>query len=66
MKNLSEIEAAIRELPRVEARKRYCWLNQYLDDAWDRQMQTDLTTGKLNNFIAKVESDIAANNKKFL
>ncbi len=66
MKNLSEIEAAIKELPTVEARKLASWLNQYLDDAWDRQMQTDLATGKLDNFIAKVESDIAANRAKDL
>ena len=66
MKTLSEIEAAIKELPTVEARKLASWLNKYLDDAWDRQMQTDLTTGKLDKFIAKVESDIEANRVKDL
>ena len=66
MKNLSEIEAAIKELSTVEARKLASWLNQYLDDAWDRQMQTDLTTGKLDKFITKVESDIEANRVKDL
>ncbi len=66
MKNLAEIEAAIKELPPVEARKLASWLNKYLDDAWDRQMQTDLSTGKLDKFIAKVESDIEANRVKDL
>ncbi len=61
MKTLSEIEQAIKQLPTVEARKLAGWLNEYLDDAWDRQIQTDLATGKLNKFIAKVESDIEAN-----
>ena len=61
MRTLSEIEQAIKELPTIEARKLASWLNEYLDDAWDRQMQTDLTTGKLDKFIAKVESDIEAN-----
>lgn len=60
MKTLLEIEKAIKELPTEEARRLADWLNQYLDDAWDRQMQTDLSTGKLDNFIAKVESDIEA------
>lgn len=61
MKSLVEIEKAIKELPTAEARKLAGWLNEYLNDAWDRQIQTDLATGKLNKFIAKVESDIEAN-----
>ncbi len=61
MKTLSEIEQAIKELPTVEARKLAGWLNEYLNDAWDKQMQTDLATGKLDKFIAKVESNIEAN-----
>lgn len=60
MKTLLEIEKAIKELPAKEARKLADWLNQYIDDAWDRQMQNDLSTGKLDDFIAKVESDIKA------
>lgn len=60
MKTLLEIEKAIKELPAKEARKLADWLNQYLDDAWDKQMQNDLSTGKLDNFIAKAESDIEA------
>ena len=73
MKTLSEIEQAIKELPAAEARQLSGWLNKYLednasrkvhdvlDDAWDRQMQTDLSTGKLDKFIAKAESEIKAN-----
>lgn len=61
MKTLSDIEKAIKELPTEEARKLADWLDRYLDDAWDRQMQNDLKTGKLDDFIAKVESDIEAN-----
>lgn len=61
MKTLLEIEQAIKELPAAEARQLAGWLNQYLDDAWDKQMQTDLSTGKLDKFIAKVESEIEAN-----
>ncbi len=61
MKTLLEIEEAIKELPTDEARQLASWLNEYLDDAWERQMQTDLATGKLDKFIGKVESDIEAN-----
>ena len=61
MKTLSEIEQAIKELPIVEVRQLASWLNKYLDDAWDKQMQSDFETGKLDKFIAKVESEIEAN-----
>ena len=60
MKTRLEIEQAIKELPTSEARQLADWLNQYIDDAWDKQMQTDLVTGKLDKFIAKVESEIEA------
>ncbi|ELS04723.1 hypothetical protein Xen7305DRAFT_00044590 [Xenococcus sp. PCC 7305] len=66
MKTLLEIEAAIKELPTDEARKLVDWLNEYLDDAWDQQMKHDLATGKLDKFIDKVESDIEANQVKYL
>ena len=60
MKNLSEIEAAIKELPAVEAHKLADWLSKYLDDFWERQMRDDLATGKLDRFLAKAELDIQA------
>ncbi|MEN9519051.1 MAG: hypothetical protein RLZZ381_1639 [Cyanobacteriota bacterium] len=66
MKTRLEIEAAIKELPTVEARKLAGWLNEYLNDDWDRQIQTDLATGKLDKFIAKVESDIEVGRVKDL
>jgi hypothetical protein len=66
MKTRLEIEAAIKELPTVEARKLAGWLNEYLNDNWDRQIQTDLATGKLDKFIAKVESDIEVGRVKDL
>ena len=60
MKTRLEIEQAIKKLPTAEARQLADWLNRYIDDAWDKQMQTDLATGKLDKFIAKVESEIEA------
>lgn len=38
MKTLSEIEQAIKYLPKSEVRQLAGWLNKYIDDAWDRQM----------------------------
>ena len=33
-----------------------------LNEKWDRQIEEDLATGKLDAFIAKAEADIAVNN----
>lgn len=42
------------------------WLDEYLDDDWDKQIETDLAQGKLEQLIAKVEADIKANNGRNL
>jgi hypothetical protein len=37
-----------------------------LNDSWDRQIESDLTSGKLDIIIAKAEADIAANSVRDL
>ena len=61
MQTILEIEAAIKKLPESDIRQLAAWLEQYLNDMWDRQIEADLASGKLDNLIAKVEADIAAN-----
>lgn len=60
MTTVAEIEAAIRQLPEDEARQLSAWLVDYLDDAWDAQMQADVEAGRLDGLIAKAEAEIAA------
>jgi hypothetical protein len=60
MTTLLEIEAAIKQLPESDVRQLAAWLQTYLDETWDRQIEEDLTSGKLDNLIAQVEADIAA------
>lgn len=66
MSSLVEIETAIKKLPENEIRQLATWIHAYLDEVWDRQIEVDLKSGKLNNLIAKVEADIAANNVRDL
>lgn len=66
MPTLLEIEAAIKQLPEKDVRQLAAWLEQYLNDMWDRQIEADLASGKLDHLIAKVEADIAANQVKDL
>ena len=62
MTDLLEIEAAIKQLPEGDVRKLASWLQTYVNEKWDRQIESDFASGKLDALIAKAEADIAANN----
>ncbi len=66
MTTLLEIEAAIKQLPESDVRKLAAWLQEYLDEKWARQIEEDLTSGKLDNLLAQAEADIVANNLRDL
>ena len=61
MPTLLDIEAAIKQLPESDVRQLAAWLQDYLNDMLDRQIEADLASGKLDNLITKAEADIAAN-----
>jgi hypothetical protein len=61
-----EVESAIKQLPESEVRNLAKWLQEYLDDAWDKQIESDVASGKLDRLIAQAETDIAANNVRDL
>ncbi|BDI20291.1 hypothetical protein ANSO36C_60930 [Nostoc cf. commune SO-36] len=61
-----EVELAIKQLPENEVRNLAKWLQEYLDEMWDRQIEMDLASGKLDRLIAQAEEDIAANNVRDL
>jgi hypothetical protein len=61
MMSLPEIEAAIQQLSEEEVRQLSVWLQAYLDEMWDRQIEADFESGKLDRLIAQAEADIAAN-----
>lgn len=66
MPTLSEIEAAIKQLPQGDIRHLSVWLQEYLDEMWDQQIEADLISGKLDKIIAKAEADIATNSVRDL
>jgi len=61
MTTLPEIETAIKQLPENDIRQLAVWLQDYLNEMWDQQIEADLASERLNNLIAKAEADIAAN-----
>jgi hypothetical protein len=65
MTNRLDVEIAIKQLPESEIRALATWLQDYLDEMWDRQLESNVATGKLDHLIAKAEADIAATNKGY-
>ena len=61
-----EVELAIKQLPEDEVRNLARWLQKYLDERWDQQIEADLASGKLDRLIAQAEADIATNNVRDL
>ena len=43
-----EVESVNKQMPEAEARNLAKWLQDYLDNLWDRQLETDLEMGKLD------------------
>jgi len=66
MTNRLEVESAIKQLPESEVRALANWLQDYLDEMWDRQIEADLASGKLDRLIAQAEEDMATNNVRDL
>jgi len=66
MTNRLEVESAIKQLPESEIRALANWLQEYLDEMWDRQITADFAAGKLDHLIAKAEADIATDNVRDL
>ena len=48
MSTVAEIENALRGLPLQDARVVADWLQEYLEDQWDRQIVRDAELGKLD------------------
>jgi thiaminase len=66
MTTLPEIESAIQQLPESDVRQFSEWIQAYVDEMWDRQIESDLASGKLDHLIARAEVDISANRVKNL
>ena len=54
-----EVQSAIEQLSESEIRDLSKWLQEYLEQKWDRQIVTDFESGKLDRLIARAELDIS-------
>jgi hypothetical protein len=60
MSTVVEIEKALQTLPVEEARKIADWLQHYLDEKWDKQIDEDIAAGKLDKLADKAMQDYQA------
>jgi phage terminase Nu1 subunit (DNA packaging protein) len=60
MSTVAEIESALKKIPLDDARKVADWLQNYLDEKWDRQIDADITAGKLDQLADKALEDYQA------
>ena len=64
MNSLPEIEAAIMQLSEGEMWDLSNWLQEYLNHAWDKQIEADAKSGRLDQLIQRAKVDIEANRVK--
>jgi hypothetical protein len=61
---VAEIENALRALPVQDARTIADWLQDYLDEQWDRQIEQDAKSGKLDKLAEQALSQYRAGKTK--
>jgi hypothetical protein len=62
MSKVEQIEAELAKLPTVEARLVWTWLDEYLADKWDEQIEADSRAGKLDFLFDEAEAERKAEN----
>lgn len=58
--SLQELEAAVKELPQADLTTFAKWFEEYLADAWDRQIEADVSAGRLNHAAQQAADDFDA------
>lgn len=53
MSTVIEIEDALQRLPVSKAREVAGWLQEYLDEKWDAQIERDAESGKLDELARR-------------
>lgn len=64
MSTVVEIEKALQTLPVQEARKIADWLQHYLDEKWDEQIDGDIASGRLDKLADTAMQDYHAGRTK--
>lgn len=57
MKNIKNIESAIRKLSKNDLSELRAWFEEYDAAAWDKQFEQDAASGKLDKLACEALSD---------
>ena len=57
---VKEIKAAIKSLPARQRSSLFRWLEEVEDQEWDRQIASDVRSGKLKRLLDEVDGEISA------
>lgn len=55
--SVTEIESAIAQLPPKEFSELMSWLQKYQEKAWDKQIEEDLASGRLDTLVEEAEKE---------
>ena len=58
--SLDELETAVANLPGAELAAFARWFEEYLADAWDRRIEADIRTGRLDDAGRRADADFEA------
>jgi len=58
--SVKEIETAITQLSATELAELMAWLTEYHAQAWDKQIEDDLESGRLDALLAEVDDEYNA------
>jgi len=62
--SVHELETAVASLPPADLRVFAEWFENYLADAWDRQIEEDIRAGRLDDAGRKADADFEAGRAK--
>ncbi len=57
---VQDLEAAVTQLPPADLRQFAQWFEEYLADAWDRQIEADVAAGRLDEAGRRADADFLA------
>ena len=66
MLTIKELEQAVSSLPREELARFREWFDEYDAKAWDKQLEADVKTGRLNKIADSAIADYRAGKAKGL
>jgi hypothetical protein len=64
MSTLEQIEAAIENLPRADFFRLHEWIRDRFDDEWDKQIEEDARSGRLDSVTQEALAEYRAGKGK--